>query len=78
MFGIFKLKESEKGKVTIPEIVYVILVIGVCFIIGYFQVNISDLITINGGVIGFFFIYFIPAVLHIKCLYFPKGKRPVP
>ena len=52
--------------------------VGICFLIGLFQVNIGDIIDINGAVIGFIFIYFIPALLHIKCLYFSKGKRPVP
>lgn len=46
--------------------------------VGLIQVNISDIIDINGAVIGFFFIYLIPAVLHLKCLYFSKGKRPMP
>ena len=42
------------------------------------KVNINDIIDINGSVIGFFFIYFLPALLHFKCMYFPKGKRPIP
>lgn len=52
--------------------------IGVCFIIGYFKINVNDIISINGAVIGFFFIYFLPAILHLKCVYFSKGKRPIP
>lgn len=50
----------------------------VCFIVGYFEVDINDIIDINGAVIGFFFIYLIPAVLHVKCLYFSKGKKKIP
>ena len=46
--------------------------------VGYLQVDVDDIIDFNGAVIGFFFIYFIPASLHIKCLYFSKGKRPLP
>ncbi len=52
--------------------------LGICFLIGFFRININDIIDINGGVVGFFFIYFIPAALHVKCLYFSKGKRPIP
>jgi len=62
--------------VTIPEVVYIAIMVGICFLIGLFQVNIGDLVDINGAVI--IFIYFIPALLHIKCLYFSKGKRPLP
>jgi len=46
--------------------------------IGLLEVSIDDIIDINGAVIGFFFIYFLPAVLHVKCLYFSKGKIPLP
>lgn len=52
------------------------MVVGICFVVGIFKVNIDDIIDINGAVIGFLFIYLIPAVLHIKCLYFSKGKKP--
>ena len=36
MFGVIGLEESERGKVTVPEIIYISLVIGVCFLIGFF------------------------------------------
>ena len=52
--------------------------VGICFLIGIFKISISDIIDINGAVIGFFFIYLIPVILHIKCLYFSKGKKPLP
>jgi hypothetical protein len=32
----------------------------------------ENLIEINGAVIGFFFIYFIPGIMHFKCLYIKK------
>lgn len=51
--------------------------VGICFLVGFFRIDIDDIININGAVIGFFFIYLIPAVLHIKCLYFSKGKQPL-
>ncbi len=78
MFGVLNLKESEKGSIKVTEIVYFLLMIGICFVIGYFRVDIDYIIDLNGGVLGFFFIYFIPAALHVKCLYFSKGKRPIP
>jgi hypothetical protein len=59
----------------VSEIIYFLFVVGVCFVVGFFKVNIDDIIDINGAVVGFLFIYMIPAVLHIKCLYFSKGKR---
>ena len=46
--------------------------------VGLFQVDVNYLIDINGAVIAFFFLYLIPAVLHIKCLYFSRGKKSLP
>jgi hypothetical protein len=37
-------------------------------------VKINTIVDINGSVIGFFFIYFLPAILHIRCQYFAKNK----
>jgi len=55
-----------------------VVIVGICLAVGLVQVNVSDIIDINGAVIGFFFIYLIPAILHLKCLYFSRGKRPLP
>ncbi len=49
--------------------------IAICLFIGIFNVNIDIIIDINGAVLGFCFVYFLPSLLHIKCLYFAKGKR---
>ena len=78
MFHVIGLEESQRGKVKLAELIYVVLVVGVCLAAGMADVDVSDLIDINGAVVGFFFIYLIPAVLHIKCLYFSRGKRPLP
>ena len=59
-----------------PEVIYFILAVGGALVIGLLGYSIDKLIDINGAVIGFFFIYFFPTVLHIKCMYFSKGKRP--
>ena len=32
------------------------------------------MIQINGGIVGFFFIYLFPALLQFKCLYFARPK----
>lgn len=54
------------------------IAVGICLTIGLLKISITDIIDINGAVIGFFFIYFLPALLHIKCMYFSKGKRRIP
>jgi len=74
-FGVFQLSETVGRTVNIAELVYIVIFIAICLIVAIFQVNINDIISINGAVIGFLFIYFMPALLHVKCLYFSHGKR---
>lgn len=45
------------------------------FFISVVKVKIDTIIDINGAVLGFCFIYLIPAMIHIRCAYFPKGKK---
>jgi hypothetical protein len=78
MFGVIGVKESHVGHVNSAEVIYIAAAVGVCFLMGLLNVSITDIIDINGAVIGFFFIYFLPAMLHIKCMYFSKGKLPLP
>lgn len=46
-------------------------------VLGTLQINIDIIININGAVLGFCFVYLIPMLLHIKCVYFPRNKRPM-
>jgi hypothetical protein len=54
------------------EILFVVLVVLISSGVFFAKITIENLIEINGAVIGFFFIYFIPAVMHFKCLYITK------
>lgn len=78
IFAVIGVEESHAGKVSIPEVIYIVLAVGVCFLMGILDVSITDIIDINGAVVGFFFIYLLPAMLHLKCMYFSKGKLPLP
>ena len=50
--------------------------VAICFFfISVVKVKIDTIIDINGAVLGFCFIYLIPAMIHIRCAYFPKGKK---
>ena len=72
---MFSLPESPRKDVNAPEVIYFVLAVGGALVIGLLGYSIDKLIDINGAVIGFFFIYFFPVVLHVKCMYFSKGKR---
>ena len=77
MFGVLKLPETATRRINVHEIIYVSIVIGASFVIRVVGVPLKDIIDFNGAVVGFFFIYFIPAALHVKCMYFSKDKVPV-
>ena len=72
---MFCLPETSKRQINIWELIYIIVIVVICFIISVFEVNIDIIIDINGAILGFCFIYLLPSLLHIKCTYFPKGKR---
>lgn len=59
------------------EFIYIAAIIVICLLISILEVNIDIIIDINGAVLGFCFIYLLPSILHIKCIYFPKGKRNI-
>lgn len=58
---------------NVPELIFVMVLICITVGIYFGNVGIQILIEINGAIIGFFFIYLLPAVMHFKCLYFPKS-----
>lgn len=57
--------------------VYIFGMVGICLVFSIFRIKINIIIDINGSVLGFCFIYLLPTLLHIKCLYFSKGKRHI-
>lgn len=69
------LRESAVRIVNLPELIYIVVMIIICLCLSALRVNIDIIIDINGAVLGFCFVYFLPSFLHIKCLYFAKGKR---
>lgn len=78
MFTTCGLKESNHGQLLNPlEILFAVAIIGAALGIYFANVSIELIIEINGAVIGFFFVYLMPASMHFKCLYLPKKKPPV-
>ena len=49
-----------------------VIIVCISALVFFLKVTIGVLIEINGAIIGFFFIYLLPAVMHAKCLYFKK------
>lgn len=69
---------SDKASITLRESVYTVVLLAICLTVSLTGVDIGDIIEINGAVVGFFFIYFLPLITHIKCLYVPyKVNSPI-
>ena len=55
---------------------YVGITIFVSLIIKLTNLSADIIIELNGSIISFIFVYFIPIGLHIKCVYFPNAYPP--
>lgn len=62
--------EEKENKITVSEIVVYVGTFVICYILNKFEINTELIIKLNGSVIGFFYLFLIPIVIHIKCVYF--------
>lgn len=62
--------EEKENKITVSEIVVYVGTFVICYILNKFEINTELIIKLNGSVIGFFYVFLIPIVIHIKCVYF--------
>lgn len=58
-----------------PEIVIYIGTYTISYILYRFQISIETVIKLNGSVIGFFAIFLLPFVIHVKCVYFSEDNE---
>jgi hypothetical protein len=77
LFGVFDFANTPKGKISVQELIYITVAIMVCLMIALLKLSIRDIIDLNGALVGCLFVYMIPAALHIRCLYYGKGKIPI-
>jgi hypothetical protein len=57
------------------ELFFIITFIAMTVGFNLTHLSIDVLIQLNGGVVGFFFVYFLPAALHFKCLYLRNDSQ---
>lgn len=77
-FSLFGAEETKE--VSFKDIAYILLVVGICLAIDLSGVPLSTILSINGTVFGFLFIYFMPISIYVKCYYFadyPKGENKI-
>lgn len=68
---------SVKGQIAGMEIIYTICLIAICLIVSLTKMEIGDIIEVNGAVVGFFIIYFLPLITHIQCIYWSPLIRKI-
>ena len=76
LFNTFKWQQSAEGECpSNGEIIYAGCVVGFVMGLTFMQVDIHKIMNINGALMGFNFIYGLPALMHVKCWYFPNGGK---
>ena len=46
-----------------------------CFIVTFFEVDVSIVLSLNGAIVGFFMAYAIPIATHLGCYHEKLGKE---
>lgn len=59
---------------SLKEIVYFVLVIGICLFAKIMNLRAPTIIELNGSIICFIEIYLIPIVIHLKCIWWDLSK----
>ena len=78
MFSLFGLEESGKGRIFLTELAYYCSFFALQLVISLSKVRLGTIIQINGAVLAFCFIYLLPVLMHVRCLYFSEGiKMPL-
>jgi hypothetical protein len=54
---------------------FIVILIGVTVVVNLTGLSIDVIIELNGGVVGFFYVYLLPAGLHFKCLYYNNNDK---
>ena len=63
----------EKGpSLAGSEVLIYFLNYGLCYLLYASGLKVSTIVEINGSVIGFLYIFFIPVLVHVKCRYFSQ------
>ena len=57
------------AKITLKELTYIVTVIAVCLGIFVSKVNLQTLFSLNGAVLGYFYIIVFPIWVHFKCIF---------
>ena len=59
---------------TLKEVIYIILVMITIMATFMLGVNLKSLLSINGAVLGYFYVILIPIWVHLKCIYFNRSS----
>lgn len=56
---------------TWKDIVYILVTVSISLAINLSDLSITTILSINGTIFGFLFIYLLPISIHVKCTFFP-------
>jgi hypothetical protein len=74
-FQIFKIDLGSK--IAANEIIYIVLMYGAAVLVFISGVRFQTIIIVNGAVIGFLYVIFIPIFMHFKCVWFARHSGTI-
>ena len=69
--------ESAHGEVKATEVAYYCAIMSLVLLCGVARLPLNTIISLNGAVLSFIFIYVLPCAMHVKCLYFSHNSKLV-
>lgn len=70
-------KQEVNKKISLKEIIYIIIFILVSYGVYASGVHLQVLISINGAVVGYTYVIVIPIWIHLKCVWYDKSSGAI-
>jgi hypothetical protein len=74
IFQIFEIEHNPQNDITFPEVLYIVVIVGVCYSLKKLNVPLSLVLDFAGALLGYLFTMFIPILIHLKCLHFDHSS----
>ncbi len=67
-------KIEVKHKISLLEVVYILICIMGSYLVYVSGVRLDVMISINGAVVGFFYVFMIPIWIHFRCVFWNRSS----
>ena len=74
IFQIFEIEHDPTKNITISEIIYIVVIVGMCYSLKKVNIPFELVLDFTGALLGYVFSFFIPILIHLKCLHFDHSS----